>query len=183
MRRNLLIMGALAMLSSCSGADKSENKAAITNGAAPANAAVETGEPVAATPVVTAELRPGQWETTIEILRMDVPNLPKGMTLPRQAPATVRSCLTPEQARRPSAGFMTGKDGAGCTYENFSMSGGRIQGTLTCNHGGTSVRATMNGTFSAESYQMETEAQTQANGMNVSTATRITSRRTGDCPG
>jgi hypothetical protein len=30
---------------------------------------------------------------------------------------------------------------------------------------------------------METETQTQANGMNVNAATRITARRIGDCPG
>lgn len=184
MRRTITAAGTALLLLSCSGGGKGGNDTAETaNGVGPAGKASESAPDGAGAPAATAELRPGQWETRIEVLRMDMPNMPQGVTMPRQAPITVRSCLTPEQARRPSAGFMTGKEGAGCSYQNFSMSGGRIQGTVTCNQGGSTVRATIDGTFSAESYQMETETQTQASGVNVNTATRIAARRIGDCPG
>ena len=90
---------------SCSGgADKDANGAAgEANGAAPANAAAPVGTEGGGAPAAMAELRPGQWETTVEVLRMDMPNMPQGVTLPKQGPVTIRSCLTPEQARRPNA--------------------------------------------------------------------------------
>ena len=185
MRQTITTAGAALLLLSCSGgADKDGNGAAVAaNGAAQANAAMPAAPSGGSAPAAVAELRPGQWETTIEVLRMDMPNMPQGVTIPTQRPVTARTCLTPEQARRPNAGFMTGKDGAGCSYENFSMSGGRLQGAVTCNQAGTSVRVTMNGTFSAESYQIESETQAQAGGTNVNTVSRITARRIGDCPG
>jgi hypothetical protein len=184
--RQAIFAGAALLLASCSsGGDKSGNGAADTaNGVVSANGAAPAAPSGGGSaPSGTVELRPGQWETTVEVLRMDIPNM-QGVTLPKQGPVTVRSCLTPEQARRPNAGFMTGgRDQNGCNYESFSMAGGRVQGTVTCNREGSAIRSTINGTFSAEAYQMETEASVQANGMTVNTANRVTGRRIGDCPG
>ena len=40
-------------------------------------------------------LQPGQWESTVEVLRMEIPNLPKGMAPPNQSAVTTSMCLTP----------------------------------------------------------------------------------------
>jgi len=183
MRRRIIAAGTALLLVSCGDTEeKGGNGAAAANGAGPANAAAPSGsEPGGNAPAGTAELRPGQWETTVEILRMDMPNMPPGAAMPKQGPITVRSCLTPEQARRPSGGFMTGgRDQAGCDYENFSMAGGRVQGTVTCNHQGSRTRSTVNG---AEAYRMEIDAEVESSGVTVRTANRISGRRIGDCPG
>ncbi|HST36499.1 MAG TPA: DUF3617 domain-containing protein [Allosphingosinicella sp.] len=184
--RRTIFAGAALLLASCGSEDKGGNGAAETaNGAAPANVVVPAPPSPGggSAPGGTVELRPGQWETTVEILRMDIPNM-QGVPIPKQGPVTVRSCLTPEQARRPNGGFMTGaRDQNGCNYENFSMAGGHVQGTVICNRQGTAIRSTVNGTFSAEAYRMETEASVRTNGMTVNTANRITGRRIGDCKG
>lgn len=184
----LRIMAATAALAlaACEGQQEAGNAAA--NGAAAAaggNAATSSGGDAGTAGAAMVEMRPGQWETTVEVLRLDmanVPGMPAGMTQPLPPPQTIRSCVTPEQARRPDADMFAGGNQAGCTYENFSMTGGRIQGAVTCNSSGTTVRSTFNGSFGAESMQVESESQVSANGVTVDTATRVTGRRLGDCP-
>ncbi len=178
---------AALLLASCGGRDQAGNQAAGGEGgnaAAGGEAAVQggAGGPAGA----TISLQPGQWETRVEVLRLDManmPNMPAGMTTPLPPPTTIRSCLTPEQASQPNANFLTGSgEQGGCTYENFSMTGGRIQGTVTCNSQGTTARTTMNGRFAGDSYEMESESRVSANGATIDTASRVTSRRIGDCP-
>ena len=180
--RTMMMAGTVMLLVSCSGGEEKGGNAAA-NGAAAANqSAASTPQAGGNAAGATAQLSPGRWETTVEILRMDMPNMPPGAALPKQGPITVRSCLTPEQARRPTGGFMTGgRDQAGCNYENFAMTGGRVQGTVTCNHQGSRTRSTVNGTFSAEAYRMEIDAEVESSGVTVRTANRITGRRIGDC--
>ena len=128
-------------------------------------------------------LQPGMWETTVEVVRMNMPNMPQGMATPTPPPTTISYCLTPEQAARPSADFLTGSgETGGCTYENFSMENGRIQGTVSCNAQGTQMRSTLDGQFTPSSYEMNTQVQTTTGGMTMDMETRTSARRTGDCP-
>lgn len=176
-------MTALAalLIASCGSQEKAGNANAQGNSAAPSDKAEEAAGSAAST-----SMTPGQYETVIETLRLNMtagPGLPGGMTPPVPAPVTVRSCLTPEEAARPRADFFSGGAAqAGCSYENFSMSGGRMQGTMTCASQGARMRITMNGRFTADGYQMEQESRVEAGGFTTETASRITSRRIGDCP-
>ncbi len=186
MKHAIIAAATALLLVSCNAQEGTGNEGANGAGAneAEADAAAEGGS-AAAPPAAMATLSPGQWETRVEVLRLnmsDVPNMPAGMTPPMPPPTTVRSCLTPEQARQPNAGFLTGAENqSGCTYENFSMAGGRMRGIVTCTREGTTVRATVNGSFTADSYEMESESRVTANGMTVETASRVSSRRIGDC--
>lgn len=183
--RPLLLAGAALLAASCGGREQAGNDAAGANASAPAagaGAAPSPGEGGGAALALT----PGEYETRIEVLRLnmlDAPGLPRGMTSPLPPPTTVRSCLTPEQARRPNANFLTGSGAqGGCNYENFSMAGGRIQGSVVCDNAGTRMRTTMNGQFTASGYQMESESRIETNGVTMETASRITTQRLGDCP-
>ena len=183
-------MTALAalLIISCGSQDEAGNGGAQGNAPAPSESADEAaaeggGESGGAVAMVS--MAPGEYETRIETLRFNMvggPGLPGGMTPPVPPPMTVRSCLTPEEAARPRADFFGGGAQAGCSYEDFSMSGGRIQGTMTCASRGATMRITMNGQFTAEGYQMEQESRVESGGMTTETASRITSRRIGDCP-
>jgi Protein of unknown function (DUF3617) len=181
------IMAATAALALAACNNQQEAGNAAANGAAAdgGNVATAAGGDAGTAGAAMVEMRPGQWETTVEVLRLNmanVPGMPAGMTQPLPPPTTVRSCVTPEQARRPNADMFAGGNQAGCTYENFSMTGGRMQGVVTCNSSGTTVRSTFNGSFGAESMQVESETQVSANGVTVDTASRVTGRRLGDCP-
>jgi len=109
------------MLIACGGGDKGQNASAGGGGGgAEAQAKVET-----------IAFQPGQWETTVQVTRMTVPNMPEGSSPPTPPPTTVRSCLTAEQARQPNANFLTGSgENGGCTSQNFTMADGRISGTI-----------------------------------------------------
>jgi hypothetical protein len=173
--RHKLIAIATVLAAACGSPDKAGN------GAANAGA----GES-AATGGTAIALTPGEWETTVDVTGLNIvggPQLPGGMSPPLPPPTTIRSCLTAEQAARPNANFLTGSgERGGCNYEDFSMAGGRIQGTVTCSSGGTTMRTTMNGRFGADSYETESQSRITTNGMTMETAGRTRSRRVGDCP-
>jgi hypothetical protein len=158
------------LLTACSGQGGSDNATGSASGSGGSGA--------------TIRLQPGQWESRVEVVRVSAPNMPPGVEMPHMAPVTASFCMTPEQAAGPNGGVMAGNDmaGTGCTTENFSMAGGRITGTVQCNMQGTTSRTTMDGQFSPTSYEMTMVAQTNAGGVATENETRITARRTGDCP-
>ncbi len=175
-----IIAIATILLAAC-GSDAG-NEQAAGNAAAPTNADGGSGGGGGmAAGAVT--MQPGQWEIRTEIGRMEVPNMPAGMSPPTPPPTTVNTCLTPEQARAPGGDFLTGSgQAAGCTTENMSMEGGRIRGTVQCNQQGTTMRSTMDGQFSPTSFEINQRVETSAQGMNMTMESRTTGRRTGDCP-
>ncbi len=125
-------------------------------------------------------LEPGQWDMNVAITKMEAPGLPQGANIPLPPPQTVSQCLTPEQARNPGADFAGGGQ-QGCTSEDYRMADGRISGTIQCDQQGTTMRATVAGTYSRDSMDMTMNSQTQAAGQNVTTEVRVTGRRTGEC--
>ena len=132
-----------------------------------------------------ATMQPGQWEMTTTVARMTVPGMPAGMNPPMPPPSTTRTCLTEEEARQTSANFLNETTGAGegCTSQNSSMSGGRIQATVQCNRPEGQVRMTMNGQYTATTLEMTHTVQTSMQGgQNVEMEARIAGRRVGECP-
>ena len=125
-------------------------------------------------------LESGQWDMNVAITKMEAPGLPQGANVPLPPPQTVSQCLTPEQARNPGADFAGGGQ-QGCTSDDYRMADGRISGTIQCNQQGTSMRATVAGTYTRDSMDMTMNSQTQASGQNVNTEVRVTGRRTGEC--
>lgn len=132
-------------------------------------------------------LNPGQWQSSIKIEKMDF-----GQDMPPQVKAMMNqrlnvaqeftTCLTPEEAKAPKAGFFN--HDSGCTYDNFSMSGGHIEGKATCRHGPSTQTMTMSGQYGGDSYQMHVESSAKMeNGMPMNMAMTISSHRTGDCTG
>lgn len=183
MRRSITVAAAL-LIASCGSQEKAGNGSAQGNDAGASEPSAEAG--TSGGGAAAASLTPGQYETRIEVLRINMvngPDLPAGMTPPIPPPTVARSCLTPDNARRPDANFLTGSGAqGGCNYENLSMDGGRIQGVVTCSSQGTNMRTTMNGQFTADGYSMESESRVKASGVTIETASRITTRRIGDCP-
>ena len=171
---------AILMLAACGGQSGGNEAAGNATGGNTAGAA----EAPAGGGAAGVALQPGQWETTVEVVRMNMPNMPAGASPPLPPPTTVNYCLTAAQAAQPNANFLTGSgEAGGCTSENLSMANGRIQGTVTCNAQGAQMRSTMDGQFTPTSYEMTTQVQTSQAGMTVDMETRTRARRTGDCPG
>ena len=141
---------------------------------------------------VAAELRnvqvePGLWESTTQVVSVSAPNLPVQArdTMMRPSPPR-RNCITPEQAARPDANFFNSAQNSNCSYRDFTMRGGRMQGTMTCTGGGMpgTMTTNMTGEYGPRSYDitlsMRTEGMPQGGDMTIVARTR--GRHVGECP-
>ena len=134
----------------------------------------------------TLRIAPGLWQVNSAIVDVRAPQLPirvrQRMIGPRGA---LRHCITPEQAARPSAGFLAGRDDDRCSHRNFTMRGGRLRGTMTCagDRGGAPVETAMIGRYGPTAYVLRMDMRNpMPDGavMNVRIISR--GRRVGDCP-
>lgn len=138
-------------------------------------------------------LTAGQYESSFEIARFDVPGMPaEQQTMVRQmmgSAAQVKQsyCLTEEQASRGSEDmFREMANGNGeCEFSTFDVSGDDVTGELTCNaRGGASATMRMNGTMGDNQSTMTMVTDITDPSLPQGRAQmemRVTSRRTGDC--
>lgn len=132
-------------------------------------------------------VRPGRWVSDVTLESIDIPGMPPAAA--EQIKATMakaasghETCLTPEQAERPSEDFFAGKDG-NCRYDKFMMDGGKIDGVMRCSAQGSTQLIRFDGDYSPESYKMRMSSTLETGpGANPMTmAMRIKSRRVGEC--
>jgi hypothetical protein len=134
------------------------------------------------------KIEPGQWEATNEIISASAPGVPAdalGQMIGQKT--TVTNCITPEQAANPNANFLAVQKNSNCTYQDWSMEGGRMMGTMTCSGGqmpGTMVMQ-MDGTYSDESYDMTMDMETSGlpGDIVMTIKARTTGKRIGECVG
>jgi len=191
-----LILGAAALaLASCgsSGGDKAGEggNGSASVGAANRSAAAEA--PSTAAPSGGGGggdfIQPGEWETKVESMEVDAPGMPQGVKdmmadAMGSMKTTIRDCVTPEEAKRPNADLFAGKDKGNCTSSDFSMSGGRMRGTISCPAGDGqpgSMTMVMDGQFSPQSYTVNQNMTTDAGGSKMTIKARVSGRRLGEC--
>ncbi|WP_324750908.1 DUF3617 domain-containing protein [Sphingomonas sp. LY54] len=173
MTRTIVCTAALLALAGCGGS-ADEPKGNMT--------AAEVADEVGA-----VMLKPGQWEVTNEIVSATAKGLPaealKAMT---DQKTTVRNCVTPEQAAKPQGDFLTAQKDANCTYQDWSMDGGRMRGTMTCaggEGGAGKVVMKMDGAYAPENYDLTMDMETSGGeGMTMAFKARVNGKRIGDCP-
>ncbi|MDE2562270.1 MAG: DUF3617 domain-containing protein [Sphingomonadales bacterium] len=130
---------------------------------------------------------PGRWETTIKIESLDLGNAPpeaKRMIQGMMGKArTVASCLTKEQADKPTPKFFGEKSDA-CTYDHFTMGGGAIDAKLDCKAEQGMQSIVMKGNYTPDTYQMTVNTTGGGHaGMKMDMTMSMQSRRVGDCTG
>ena len=142
-------------------------------------------------------LQPGEWESRVEIL--DIKMLPietaQGSFTPtvvrHSPPSTSRACLTADQAKAPFERFLAGVAYSQCQSDKFTMTAGKIGGTVTCTGQGQATDFTLDGRYTATSYDVTTRAEVRAAGEQLpmmpeatpmDMTTRITATRVGECP-
>lgn len=131
---------------------------AVACGGAPEPGANMTAEEVAGT-LEQISIEPGLWEVASAVTGVRGPNLPydarRRMIGPR---TTIRHCIAPEQAQRPSAGFLAGRDDDRCSYRDFSMQDGLLRGTMSCpDESGGAVETVMLGRYGPAGYVLRME--------------------------
>ena len=130
---------------------------------------------------------PGRWESAMKMEKMDIPGMPpEARAMMAKNPAMSRivtTCLTPEMAKKPDGKFFN-QANSNCIYDHFSMSGGKMDATMTCNGKTGKLTMTMSGTFTPDQYAVHTTSQEQMpGGQGMTMEMSVTSRRVGDCNG
>ena len=130
-------------------------------------------------------IRPGKWESTVTIDRMEMPGMPPQVASQMKkmiAEAhTSSSCLTPEEAKQPKENFFSGNKQ--CRYDHFTMGHGKVDAEMHCDMGtGTQVMQ-MAGTYSPESYQMSMKSSGDGAGNGMTMQMSVNARRVGECTG
>ena len=127
-------------------------------------------------------LAPGQWETVMEVVRVDkADEAEPALKLAAGDKVTTSSCVA---AGDPPAVLFAGIEEAECQYQSNYMKRGRINVGLSCTKPGLSGTVGVNteGDFEAESFEANATLRTMLTtaGDSIVTA-RLTGRRTGDC--
>ena len=172
--RNIVLMAGLGLaLAGC----KSEPSVSLTN-ASPEEVAKQ-----ASAAGVVSQIRPGQWETRVELVEFDMPGMApemKAEAMKKSREASAHSyCVSEADAKKPG-GLFTGKDDGKCTYSKFEMSGGKLDMTLSCpgRTGGMTMHVA--GTFDAEAVTATSEMETSG-AFAMKMKANVHSRRTGAC--
>ncbi|MFA5969557.1 MAG: DUF3617 domain-containing protein [Sphingomonas sp.] len=193
MRQLWTMAACAALLAGCSGSSTKES-AAATGTVSLHNATVgEVADQVSAANTAAATFQPGEWKGTIRLLDMAMPgmdNLPPAVRERMKAQMAsgreFSNCLTPEDAADARKTFGGGRQDD-CTYDHFTMAGGKIDAAMTCKMGKTVRKMTMTGSYSRTDYHLVNQASgggpAGANGPagEMSMKMEITAHRAGDC--
>ena len=133
-------------------------------------------------------VRPGLWESKVTLEEMSVPGMPKEvaerMALAKGEVETNKSCLTPEEAKRPKEDFFAG-DNKSCRYDHFTMAGGKIDAVMNCSAEGASQTMTLQGAYTPDTYNMQMSMKSQGARpeASMSMKMRVEANRVGECTG
>jgi hypothetical protein len=136
-----------------------------------------------------AFVRPGKWQSRVQIEEFKLPGAPpeaaQAMGRLNERVQVAESCLTPDDAKRPKEDFFAGA-GKNCRYHHFDMSGGKIDAMMNCTAEGMAQTMTMQGTYGPDSYQMQMSLEAKAGagppgGMTMKM--RVDGKRIGECDG
>ena len=128
---------------------------------------------------------PGRWESKVTFEEMSMPGMTPEMAAQMKSiqgqVETDVSCLTPEEAAKPKEDFFGG-DGD-CTYERFTMAGGKIDAAMTCESGGSTQSTVMKGNYSANAFDVRMTAKGSGEDAGMSMTMSMEARRVGECDG
>lgn len=130
-------------------------------------------------------LQPGEWEMKMDVVNVKVEGMPEGVAdaMKKEGGKPSRTCMTPEEAKGPSADMFTKDNPANCKSEGFSWSGGRIQGKTVCEGqgGAGKTQMTMDGRYTPQSIDMTMKSETDMMGKAMTMEMRLSGRRVGEC--
>ncbi|MCL6728759.1 DUF3617 domain-containing protein [Sphingomonas hankyongi] len=134
-------------------------------------------------------VRPGLWESKVTLEEMSMPGMPKEVAA-KMAGATGkaevnRSCLTPDEAKRPKEGFFAG-DNKNCRYDHFTMAGGKIDAVMKCSAEGATHTMTLQGGYTPNTYDMRMTMNAEGGaGPNAGMTMKmhVEASRVGECTG
>lgn len=139
---------------------------------------------------------PGEYETTMKVLEIELPEVagvdPAQMKqmMEGMMNTTTKQCITAEDAQNAARQFAQAPgDEESCTYSKFNVSGGQIDATMSCKgEGGADMTMQLAGTMGREASNMTMELDQVAPNMpggatgKTHFKLQVDSKRIGDCP-
>jgi len=131
-------------------------------------------------------VRPGKWQTSVRLEQISMPGMPpefaEQMKARMSTTDTSDSCLTEADVKKPKEDFFAGGN-RNCTYDHFTMAGGKIDAEMTCKDGAANMKMAIVGTYSGDSYSarstMTTSAAGASGGMTMTAS--VDAKRVGEC--
>ena len=122
-------------------------------------------------------IQPGQWETTIEMAKMAMADKTES-PVKDGTKTTASACVTAEQVAKPEPTLFAGSAGT-CKYDNFYMSAGRFNASMTCQEPGFkgNVVSNVDGNYTATSFETSVSSATYTGNSDFSRTTKVTGRR------
>lgn len=135
-------------------------------------------------------LEPGQYRSTAELVRIDIPGAPAQVVemMKRSMSGqntTSEYCLTPEDAANGYEEMAKNSADGECSFARFDVDGGDIDAEMVCrNVNGENARMTLDGTGTSTSSDMTMTMEMTIPEMGTGTMVmRARHQRIGDCPG
>ena len=176
MRSAFFPLAALALLSGCGGKEDVSLKNA-------------TLEEVAKAGKGATQLNPGQWETVIRIVAVELPGvdgaMSKGITAKMVGQETKSSqCISKEQAANPSAEMLAGANGTeNCKFETFDIKDGTLSLKLACGKVGEAgaMVMTSSGPYGGDAYTLDTNMTMASPVGQMKIKATNSAKRVGEC--
>jgi len=138
----------------------------------------------------TPMVEPGRWEGKVTMHDIDLPNMPAQAKAQMKAQMgqgqSFISCVTPEDVKEQKAFFTGDGNDKSCKYDRFVLAGGKVDGAMTCDHGGgNKMRMTMSGVYAPQSYRMDMSSRAEGTAPMGAMSMRMTveAKRVGTCRG
>ena len=181
MNKLVLIAGCAATLAACNKGPEINLKNASAN---------EVAESVREAGASGTFVDPGRWHTEVTLLDIDVPGMPPQMkqqmkqSMARMQEHGFDTCISEADAKKPKENFFAGKNNQ-CTYDHFTMSGGRVDAAMHCaGRSSENMAMTITGTYSRDAYEATMTINASGpDGRGMTAKSHSVAHRVGQCTG
>lgn len=148
-----------------------------------AMALLGTGAVIAQTVDEGMKPQPGQYESRVELLSMDIPGMPANMTgmMKGAFERSVTICLTPEEVEEGYKDALRKSQDGDCKYQRFSATGGSIDAEMICDTENGPMTLTMTGTGTPTTSDVTMMMKGNMGPGPGSMSMRVRQKRIGDC--
>ncbi|MEQ5788687.1 DUF3617 domain-containing protein [Erythrobacter sp. NFXS35] len=126
---------------------------------------------------------PGQYESRVELISMDIPGVPANMMgmMKGAFERSVTICLTPEEVEEGYKDALRKSQDGECKYKSFSATGGKMNAEMVCDTDNGPMTLTMTGTGTPTTSDVTMMMRGNMGPGPGSMSMRVRQRRIGDC--
>lgn len=142
-----------------------------------------TGAVIAQTLDEDMKPTPGQYESQIELLSMDIPGMPANMMgmMKGMFETKTKICITAEEVEEGWKDALRKSQDGECKYESFSASGGQMDAVMVCDTENGKMTMEMSGTGTSTTSDVTMKMSGNMGTGPGSMSMRVKQKRLGDC--